>query len=354
LSTWLSGGVIDNAPNNDDSTELRQLVDDIGRRSFDARIGHRGRPDHFDDALWRALQETGLDRLTSTPDLAATPADAAVVLRGLARHAAAVPIAETDLMACWLVRKAGFEAPPGPLTVAIAQGAMSNGTIAGTAARVPWAQQATAVVLAVRTADALHVGIMHEPEIEVSHNLAGEPCGTVEFTISVDQLIALPMPIAAELSCRGAWARCCQTIGALDAAAELTVAHTRERSQFGRPLSAFQAVQHALATMAGDIERARAVTTTAVAAADEYGFAASQTQHAVTVAKVVLGQVVDPVTTIAHQLHGAIGVTAEHPLWLATLRAQAWIDEFGSTTEHAHRLGAAGIAAKALWDIVIQ
>lgn len=354
MSTWLSGGVIDNAPNNDDSTELRQLVDDIGRRSFDARIGHRGRPDHFDDALWRALQETGLDRLTSTPDLAATPADAAVVLRGLARHAAAVPIAETDLMACWLVRKAGFEAPPGPLTVAIAQGAMSNGTIAGTAARVPWAQQAAAVVLAVRTADALHVGIMHEPEIEVSHNLAGEPCGTVEFTISVDQLIALPMPIAAELSCRGAWARCCQTIGALDAAAELTVAHTRERSQFGRPLSAFQAVQHALATMAGDIERARAVTTTAVAAADEYGFAASQTQHAVTVAKVVLGQVVDPVTTIAHQLHGAIGVTAEHPLWLATLRAQAWIDEFGSTTEHAHRLGAAGIAAKALWDIVIQ
>lgn len=354
MSTWLSGGVIDNAPNNDDSTELRQLVDDIGRRSFDARIGHRSRPDHFDDALWRALQETGLDRLTSTPDLAATPADAAVVLRGLARHAAAVPIAETDLMACWLVRKAGFEAPPGPLTVAIAQGAMSNGTIAGTAARVPWAQQAAAVVLAVRTADALHVGIMHEPEIEVSHNLAGEPCGTVEFTISVDQLIALPMPIAAELSCRGAWARCCQTIGALDAAAELTVAHTRERSQFGRPLSAFQAVQHALATMAGDIERARAVTTTAVAAADEYGFAASQTQHAVTVAKVVLGQVVDPVTTIAHQLHGAIGVTAEHPLWLATLRAQAWIDEFGSTTEHAHRLGAAGIAAKALWDIVIQ
>jgi acyl-CoA dehydrogenase len=354
VSTWLSGGVIDNAPTNDDSTELRQLVDDIGRRSFDARIGDRGHPDHFDDALWRALAETGLDRLTSTPDFGATPADAAVVLRGLARHAGAVPIAETDLMACWLAREAGFEAPPGPLTVAIARGAMSNGTIAGTAARVPWAQQAAAVVLAVRTADALHVGIMHEPEIEASHNLAGEPGGTVEFAISADQLIALPTPIADELSCRGAWARCCQTIGALDAAAELTVAHTRERSQFGRPLSAFQAVQHALATMAGDIERARAVTTMAVAAADEYGFAAWQTQHAVTVAKVVLGQVVDPVTTIAHQLHGAIGVTAEHPLWLATLRAQAWIDEFGSTTEHAHRLGAAGIAAKALWDIVIQ
>ncbi len=351
MSTWLSGGVIDNAPANDASSELRQLVDDIGRRSFDARVGRRTRPEKFDGTLWRVLEETGLDRLTSTPDLGAMPADAAVVLHGLARHAATVPIAETDLLACWLLREAGREAPSGPLTVAVAQGVISNGMITGTAREVPWAQQAAAVVLTARTPDALHVGIMHRPEIQAGHNLAGEPRDAIEFAIPVDQLTALPTSVADELSCRGAWARCCQTIGALDAAAERTVTHTRERSQFGRPLSAFQAVQHALATMAGDIERARAVTTVAVAAADEYGFAAAQTSQAVTVAKVVLGQVVDPVTTIAHQLHGAIGVTAAHPLWLATLRAQDWIGEFGSTTEHAHRLGAGGIAAQALWDI---
>jgi hypothetical protein len=33
------------------------------------------------------------------------------------------------------------------------------------------------------------------------------------------------------------------------------------------------------------------------------------------------------------------------------LRAQAWIGDFGSTTEHARLLGAAGIASQALWDI---
>ena len=207
------------------------------------------------------LQDTGLDRLTSTPDLAATRRDAAVVLRGLARHAGAVPIAETDLMACWLGQQSRDRGATGAADGRDRAGCHIDRHNRRNSARVPWAQQAAAVVLAVRTADALHVGIMHEPEIEDGHNLAGEPCGTVEFTISVDQLIALPMPIAAELACRGAWARCCQTIGALDAAAELTVAHTRERSQFGRPLSAFQSVQHALATMAGDIERARAVTT---------------------------------------------------------------------------------------------
>ena len=41
---------------------------------------------------------------------------------------------------------------------------------------------------------------------------------------------------------------------------DLTVAHTGERVQFGRSLSKFQAVQHSLAAMAGEIERARAAT----------------------------------------------------------------------------------------------
>ncbi len=48
--------------------ELAQLVDDLGRRSFDARLGHRGLPDTFDEALWRNLEDTGLARLTSSQD----------------------------------------------------------------------------------------------------------------------------------------------------------------------------------------------------------------------------------------------------------------------------------------------
>ena len=98
--------------------ELTQLVDDIGRRSFDARLGHRGAPDEFDAALWRHLEETGLSRLTSSQE--AGPAEAAIVLSGLARHAGAVPIAETDLLAAWLAGEAAVDVPDsGPLTVAI-------------------------------------------------------------------------------------------------------------------------------------------------------------------------------------------------------------------------------------------
>ena len=112
--------------------ELAQLVDDLGRRSFDARLGHRGFPETFDEALWRNLEDTGLARLTSSQD--AGPAEAAIVLSGLARHAAAVPIAETDLLAAWLADKVGLPvADTGPLTVAIADATEIDRRITGTA-----------------------------------------------------------------------------------------------------------------------------------------------------------------------------------------------------------------------------
>nr|WP_234880488.1 acyl-CoA dehydrogenase family protein [Mycolicibacterium phocaicum] len=156
--------------------------------------------------------------------------------------------------------------------------------------------------------------------------------------MAATDVVQLPLAVADELTIRGAWCRCVQIVGAFDAAAELTIAHTETRVQFGRPLGAFQAVQHSLATMLGEIERARAATTLAVTAAAQYGFADARTGYATTVAKVAVGRAVAPVTTIAHQLHGAIGTTAEHPLWRATMRARSWADEFGGTSWHARRL----------------
>ncbi|MGH3678287.1 MAG: acyl-CoA dehydrogenase family protein [Mycobacterium sp.] len=332
--------------------ELAQLVDDIGRRSFDDRLGQRRLPEEFDNALWRNLEETGLSRLTSSQD--AGPAEAATVLSGLARHACAVPIAETDLLAGWLAQKAGVSVPDhGPLSVAIADAERANGRLTGTASGVPWPRACT-VLLAAGCAGALHVAVVDDPEIGDAHNLAGEPRGSFTFDLPMDGLASTHPSVGEELTRRGTWARCVQIIGALDAAAELTVTHTREREQFGRPLSGFQAVQHSLAAMAEEIERARAATALAIAAADDYGFDSRQADYAVTVAKVAVGRAVGPVTTIAHQLHGAIGVTIEHRLWLATMRARSWVDDFGSTGHYARRLGRIALAAEDPWDLVVS
>lgn len=348
----LAGGVFEAGTIDDDLTDLRQLVADIGERSYDAKLGHRTLPDTFDDALWRNLEEAGLTRLTSTPDLDAGPTESAVVLSGLAGYAAAVPIAETDLLAGWLSSRVGLEVPDsGPLTVAIADAELVDGRVVGSARDVPWCATAVATLLAARTPDGWHVGLIEPSGLEDGHNLAGEP--RESFAFAADGMNPLETAVADELVRRGAWARCIQIVGAFDAAAALTVAHTRERTQFGRSLSAFQAVQHSLASMAGEIERARAAASLAVAAAADHGFGSAEADYAVTVAKVTVGRAVGPVATIAHQLHGAIGVTIEHQLWLATMRAHSWAEEFGSTNHYARRLGRAAMQADNAWDVLI-
>ena len=334
----LSGGVFGSAP--DDLSDLRNLVDDIGARSFDAKVGHRTLPDAFDSAAWRHLEESGLTRLSSTPDSGAGPAEAAVVLRSLARHAVTVPVAETDLLAGWLADRAGFDIPEtGPLTVATGLDA------------VPYAGDAAAVLLALPDGEGLRVAVCTPAQLHITrgHNAGGEP----RDDITVEDAAFVSVDAADELTRRGAWARCVQIIGALDAAVEFSVAHTREREQFGRPLSAFQAVQHTLATMAGEVERARAATDLAVAAAADQGFASPQTDYAVAVAKVTLGQVVPAVVTAAHQLHGAIGVTIEHRLWLATMRARGWSGEFGDTAGYAQKLGRLALSTADPWDLIV-
>jgi acyl-CoA dehydrogenase len=323
--------------------ELTQLVDEIARRSSG-------------DDLWRNVEEAGLTRLVSSED--AGPTEAAIVLSGLARHAASAPIAETDLLAAWLASTAGIAVPDlGTLTVAIADADTAEGRITGTATDVPW-PRSDVLLLAARAADALHVAVVDSAlilgQLIDSQNLAGEPRAAFAFDLAADQTVRLDPAVGDELVRRGAWARCVQIIGALDTAADLTVAHTRERQQFGRPLSAFQAVQHSLAAMAGEIERARAAVTLAVAAAADHGFGCPQTDYAVTVAKVAVGRAVDPVTTIAHQLHGAIGVTREHRLWQFTMRARSWVDDFGGTAWYARKLGRLALTTADPWDVVVS
>lgn len=351
----LSGGVFDAATAVGDHTELRQLLDDIGRRSFEARLGRRRIPEQFDADLWRNLADTGLTRLTSEPGSDAGPTELAVVLRGVARHAGAVPLAETDALAAWLGGVAGIDLPDGPLTVAIADADERDGRVAGTATDVPWTRAASAVLLLARGVDTVRIGVLdlHAAAVDDGHNLAGEPRDRVTFDVAAADLHAAEPAIGHELVLRGSWCRCVQMIGVLDAAAAMSVDHTRQRVQFGRPLSKFQAVQHSLAAMAGEVERARAAATLAVAAAADHGFTAPQTEYAVTVARVVVGRAVTAATTIAHQLHGAIGVTAEHPLWTVTTRAQSWAGDFGTTVGHARRLGRMALAAAEPWDLVV-
>ncbi|CAA0137629.1 Acyl-CoA dehydrogenase, short-chain specific [Mycolicibacterium vanbaalenii] len=348
-----TAGVFDSETATDEHADLRELVDGIAGKFYSAAMGNHGIPEPFDTQLWAALEETGLSRLASSSDLGAGPTEAAIVLYGLARHAAAVPIAEADLLGGWLATRAGIELPEGVATVAIADATTGEASV-GRVTAVPWARDCKHIVLAAPGSHGTRVGVVDVivDKLVLDHNLAGEPRDGIETGLLTSQLTTVDSAIGRELLTRGAWARCIQVLGALDAAATLTVTHTRERVQFGRPLSALQAVQHSLAAMAGDIERARSAVDAAISAATAYGFGDDRTELAVAVAKIVLGQVVGPVTTAAHQLHGAIGVTREHPLWLFTLRAQSWVGDYGTARLFAHQLGRLTLACDNPWGLV--
>ena len=76
--------------------------------------------DGFDAASWRRLEDAGFTRPTVPENSGGGGAGldvAAAVLFEAGAHAARVPLAETDLLAGWLLATAGIALPAGPLTV---------------------------------------------------------------------------------------------------------------------------------------------------------------------------------------------------------------------------------------------
>jgi alkylation response protein AidB-like acyl-CoA dehydrogenase len=119
------------------------------------------------------------------------------------------------------------------------------------------------------------------------------------------------------------------------------------REQFGQPLARFQDVASTLARMVEQVTLARV----AVLAATDAGL--DRPDRAM-IAAVVTARAATDVARSAHQLHGAMGVTREHPLHLATRRLWSWRDEWGSEQEWAVAIAARArtLAADPLWDWV--
>jgi acyl-CoA dehydrogenase len=342
----LAGGAFAHLdPRADEYAELRGVTDEIARLTAHRDTANGVVRQDFDSLMWSRLVESGLHRVSSTDGVDAGPIEAAVVLHRLARHRSAVPVAETDVLGAWLTRIAGIEvAHERPLTATVARAECDGDSVVGTATDVPWGRDAD-VLLVVPIGDAVLVGHVADVPMHEYHNVAGEPRTSFDFALPRDAFVPVESSTVDDLVRRGAWARCIQIVGALDAAADMSTAHVRNRTQFGRRLADFQSVQHSLAHLAGEVERARSASTLAVVAAAEHGFDSVEADYAVTLTKVTLGQVVPTVTRIAHQLHGAIGVTLEHDLWTATMRAHGWLAEFGRTSDHAVRLGTVALEA---------
>jgi butyryl-CoA dehydrogenase len=102
-----------------------------------------------------------------------------------------------------------------------------------------------------------------------------------------------------------------QGVGVAQGAMEEAIAYARERVQFGRTISSFQAIQHMLVNMATEVEAARALV---YAVARSFDGGDKTISEAAAMAKVFASDVAMKVTTDAVQVLGGVGYMRDYPV----------------------------------------
>ena len=341
------------------------LIEDSVARLFSTRVDKAARlrteAGEFDATLWQQAVDSGLPLLLATEaagGFGQSWSVAFALLRGLGYWQVPLPLAETGV-AAQLASLAGLGIPDGPLTL-IEQGQGNSLVLGGGAAAphlsgvahgVPWARHATAALVSLADGHLAWLDLVDAAGVSLQphSNLAGLPSDSLVLRQArLRALAPNPLDLQQPVWTLGAVARSAMMVGALESALEQAVRYAGERVQFGKPIGRNQALQQNLALMAGDVAAARVAAL--VAAADAPGSADDDctcTRFSAAVAKVRAGEAATRGTSVAHQVHGAIGFTHEHPLHFATRRLWAWRAEFGTDAQWAGELGRAAIQAGA-------
>ncbi|MDB5714438.1 MAG: acyl-CoA dehydrogenase [Sphingomonadales bacterium] len=323
----------------------------IGDRIDDAAM-RRARDGEWLAAEWNALAEMGLPLALVDEDAGGfgiAPEDAFALVRLAGRHALPLPLAET-MVANHALGRAGLPLADGP--AALVDGAQltvsADGEgwhLRGSVARVPWGRNLGTLVVGhgdrlFRLSDGWVVG-------DVGTNLAAMPRDTLTIDARCYATGAAPgvSPLQA-----GAVIRTLQIAGALERVLELTIGHVSDRVQFGKPLAKFQAVQHDLARLGGEVAASGAAADMAVE-----GLMAGSTLP-IAAARIRTSEAASIAAGIAQQLHGAIGFTAEHRLHWYTTALWSWRDEYGGPRYWTDMLGRATLAAggAGFWQFVTE
>jgi len=138
-----------------------------------------------------------------------------------------------------------------------------------------------------------------------------------------------------------------QIAGAADRALELTLLHANQRTQFGKPIGKFQAVQQQLAQMAEWVFSARMASQIG-AQSNDWHVSAIPAAIAKTQASALAASIAD----VAHGVHAAIGITYEYDLQLYTRRLYEWARLGGGASYWATQVGQQALSHNSLLDFM--
>jgi alkylation response protein AidB-like acyl-CoA dehydrogenase len=193
-------------------------------------------------------------------------------------------------------------------------------TLDGTALFVPYAQAAEDLLVVAQSQAGLTVLLVDAG----SEGISKEPMGTVgadrmcrmtfaDVSAPADRVLGEDGNGAAVVEAieqYGAAAACAEMVGGAQGVLDKSVEYATQREQFGKPIGSFQAVQHHCANMAIDVLGSRFLAYEAIWRLSAGLDAATE----VSAAKAWVSEAYQRVCSLGHQVHGAIGFTAEHDL----------------------------------------
>ncbi|QSR24853.1 acyl-CoA dehydrogenase [Nocardioides aromaticivorans] len=325
----------------------------------------------FDRELWRCMaQELGLPTLAITEERGGSGAgflETAILFEELGRDLYAGPFFST-VVATWVVETAtgatadallaevadgavvltaaitddaGTWSQPGTATRAVEtpdghrlSGTKTRVTDAAIAdALVVWAQLPDGPGWFLVRADARGVSITAEESLDLTR-----PVGTVHLADVPATLLVAPDRAAAVLATvgtRAGAALAAEMVGGAQAALEQSVAWSKSRQQFGRPIGSFQALKHLCADALVEIEAARVLTHYAAWAV---GADRPDAPLLASMAKQAASDAYAQAAGNNIQIHGGIGFTWEHEAHLWFRKAKASGALFGTAREHRSRI----------------
>ncbi|MGW2481626.1 acyl-CoA dehydrogenase family protein [Streptomyces sp. NPDC001571] len=307
-----------------------------------------------DPELWRALgagmELAGLLVPEKLGGQGASHREAAVVLEEIGRSVAPVPFLTSAVIATETLLALGDgkgevtslvrELASGHRTAALVvpfsagpHGVRLPGTLTGTVSAV--ADAATADVLLVPTGAGLYAVDAAEAVIVPLTPLdLTRPLAAVTLDGLPGALLAGPDATLAAVRrglLAGAGLLASEQLGVAEWCLTETVAYTRERKQFNRPVGSFQALKHRMAQLWLEVVSARAAARNA---ADALATGSPETPLAAAVAQAYCARVAVHAAEECVQLHGGIGMTWEHPAHLYLKRAKSAQIALGSAGEH--------------------
>lgn len=322
-----------------------------------------------EDDPWRALASSGLLALALPPDLEGDGlgiAEVAQVLAEVGRAAAPVPAWATlalgvlpvetlgtpqqragllpPVAAGDAVLTAALHEPSAPLTAVPATTARAAGgkwLLDGVKTAVPYAREATRILTPVSTPGGTAVFLVDPHADGVTLVPAPTSSGAPECTVRLDGVAVEETGLLAgrdavavlrRFAVAGALAL---GDGLLAGALALTVRHVGERTQFGRPLAAFQAVAGQIA----DVYVAARTVHLAVTSAVWRLAAGLDADAELDIAAYWFTSQAPEALATCHHLHGGVGVDETYPLH----RYSSAVKDLGRALGGAaHRLGRLG------------